>query len=631
MRSRAASVVHSRGLLLFVILLLGHGLLLRNSTLMLWSDEAWSAVVVQQPTPQAALAMITEDFHPPLYFLAAHVWQGVAGDSVFALRYFSMLMTLLGAAVLACVGRRLFDANTALLAAGLYLLHDLVQTLGAEVRPYALAMLLTVLVVWCYERFLHRPTPWRGLLLAMCGAALLWTLYWGGFVLLTLAIHAALWRPKWLLRWVGINLLMGVLYLPWLPQVVAMLTRTPDGLNHTLAASPDGYQILAYQLLGVPELFWAILALAGMFSVRHEVAGRAGGAGRGWALSPAAMLIGLVIILTLAISVLINVWYPSLSYRALSLLVPLLMLLVAHALANFRRYERLVMSLIVLALSLSLTASQPPPRVTAFPALAAYLFHHRAAAELVVSDMQWESYQLAYELNRLPGQAVPYYLTEFVLRQQAAADLSSFPARFAEATDPYSGVWVIGLPNFSTAYRGSSANVHALLVADGYTRTAAFTWPDAFLPVNIARYDRLTAVDEPRVFANGMMLMQSQARLVETDEDGRLAVSLWWRAVAPITESHTVSVFLLDAAGRLAAQHDSPPLTGFQPTDRWLPGETYYDAHSIETGTLPAGQYRLGVKVYRLSPEGVVTDILPEGCADAACVITVLDQITVGR
>ena len=62
---------------------------------------------------------------------------------------------------------------------------------------------------------------------------------------------------------------------------------------------------------------------------------------------------------------------------------------------------------------------------------------------------------------------------------------------------------------------------------------------------------------------------------------------------------YTVSVFLLDAAGALRAQHDSFPAGGGRPTSAWSPGEIVFDAHSIRLpGDLPPGDYTVGVKLY---------------------------------
>jgi hypothetical protein len=60
-----------------------------------------------------------------------------------------------------------------------------------------------------------------------------------------------------------------------------------------------------------------------------------------------------------------------------------------------------------------------------------------------------------------------------------------------------------------------------------------------------------------------------------------------------------VFVHLLDADGRLVAQHDGPPMEGRYPATAWLPGDVVPDVHRIALGPdTPAGTYQLQVGMY---------------------------------
>jgi hypothetical protein len=60
-----------------------------------------------------------------------------------------------------------------------------------------------------------------------------------------------------------------------------------------------------------------------------------------------------------------------------------------------------------------------------------------------------------------------------------------------------------------------------------------------------------------------------------------------------------VFVHLLDADGRLVAQHDGPPMEGRYPATAWLPGDVVPDVHRITLGPdTPAGTYQLQVGMY---------------------------------
>ena len=80
---------------------------------------------------------------------------------------------------------------------------------------------------------------------------------------------------------------------------------------------------------------------------------------------------------------------------------------------------------------------------------------------------------------------------------------------------------------------------------------------------------------------------------------GDLAVSLHWRALGKPDGDYTVSVQLLDGAGKLVAQHDAPPRGGNYPTAHWEAGEEVVDTHAVSLPPdLPAGRYELVGVVY---------------------------------
>ncbi|MCW5854398.1 MAG: hypothetical protein KIT87_30290, partial [Anaerolineae bacterium] len=67
-----------------------------------------------------------------------------------------------------------------------------------------------------------------------------------------------------------------------------------------------------------------------------------------------------------------------------------------------------------------------------------------------------------------------------------------------------------------------------------------------------------------------------------------LALTLYWQATGALGEAPlTVFTHLLDANGRLIAQHDSPPADGQRPTPGWIVDEYIIDPHRLtfsETG-----------------------------------------------
>ncbi|MEJ2209943.1 MAG: hypothetical protein P8129_13005 [Anaerolineae bacterium] len=83
---------------------------------------------------------------------------------------------------------------------------------------------------------------------------------------------------------------------------------------------------------------------------------------------------------------------------------------------------------------------------------------------------------------------------------------------------------------------------------------------------------------------------------------GSLAVSLWWRALAPVDVSYTVFVQVIDEAGAKAGQVDRLPCGGGCPTTAWRPGDLVGARYqvAIDPAALP-GRYRVIAGLYDLA------------------------------
>lgn len=87
---------------------------------------------------------------------------------------------------------------------------------------------------------------------------------------------------------------------------------------------------------------------------------------------------------------------------------------------------------------------------------------------------------------------------------------------------------------------------------------------------------------------------------VTPQPDAALPLLLQWTADTPLPGNYTVFLHLLDADGRLVAQHDAYPtwLTP-QPTSQWLPHRPVLDRHELKLpADLTPGRYTLQVGLY---------------------------------
>ena len=80
---------------------------------------------------------------------------------------------------------------------------------------------------------------------------------------------------------------------------------------------------------------------------------------------------------------------------------------------------------------------------------------------------------------------------------------------------------------------------------------------------------------------------------------GVLDLSLRWQALTHILESYSVFVHLVDAEGRMWAQHDGVPLLDLHPTTHWVEGEIVSDPRELPLpAEIPSGRYRVQTGMY---------------------------------
>jgi hypothetical protein len=603
------------------VLLLGFGVLLHDvDHTSLWADEGWTIAATGEDNPLDVIdEWVVEDVHPPLYFILLNIWRQFTGDTIFEMRYFAVLVSLTGMAVMFRLSQALFSLRAGVLAALLFGLHDLVNVLTQEVRHYSLQLTLSATAIWLYWRFWQRPTRWRGLAFAVAGAALIWTHYWGGFILLGLGLHAVLTRwkiPAQILPFIYAYLGIGLLFSPWLPSLYGQITEErPEGLPHALENSPEVYETLVYQLAGVPEALWIVLAVVGTFGAFIAVHRQF------WPTS-ASILPALLIVLTVGLSLLLNTRYETLSFRSLAVIIPPLLVAVSHALAQFRWRELTVVVVFIVIHALTTTSAQPVPRPP-WPEYAETLLRYSTPEELILLELGTDDYAVVYYLDQ-SGEDINYVFTETPRKE--INDQDEFTTYLAQEVEGYQNIWVA---KFDWPFYDIGSDLRQW----GYVRTLPeliFAWPpyDDGRPIQVWRLDQAEDVQPRTTFDEILKLMHYS---IEKENDG-VRVNLIWSPTETPPENYTVSVFLLQP-GVPVQNDDSYPLEGRELTTTWQPGEFYFDTHFVPFEGLPPGEASLGVKVYYFTdanPQDFV-DTRASDCSDdpTNCSFIFIDTITV--
>lgn len=196
-------------------------------------DEVATVFVAHRPLLYVArYVMSASREHPPFYYMLMSLWMRVAGTEEFAIRYPSALCGVLAVAVALQLGRRLLGREGGWWSGVLVAVAPLSIWISRNGRMYGLVLLLTLLIIDSWQRWITDPRPWRWavfitLSIVGMGTHYYLTLLWAAqaFTLLLFPQQTRAIRKPWLLTVsVAGALLAGFIALS--PGVQAMLIET---------------------------------------------------------------------------------------------------------------------------------------------------------------------------------------------------------------------------------------------------------------------------------------------------------------------------------------------------------------------------------------------------------------------
>ena len=164
----------------------------------LFVDETFSARFSSLEVDRI-LDLTARDTHPPLYYLGLASWRGVFGDTVWDLRAYSVLWSLIGVGALVLLLRDLAGGKGALLVViALAVVHPLDVYFAQTARMYSQLAALSTLAAWLLWRWMisvvdeDRISSWSKWAVAYSATAvfLLYTHYLGVVMLVVQGIFA---------------------------------------------------------------------------------------------------------------------------------------------------------------------------------------------------------------------------------------------------------------------------------------------------------------------------------------------------------------------------------------------------------------------------------------------------------
>ncbi len=224
----------------------------------MWIDEWFTTLNSGKSWAEFLPSVLATERRPPLHFALLKVWSLVAGREELALRLFSVAMVVLSAALIYAVGRRLLQPQAAAVAALLLAASPFWLLYGRMIRAYSQTMMLALAATLLLVIAGRRGRAWWAAYV-LAAAALIYTDYSGLPILAAQGVYVvAVWlgdRPRrwnplgpWLLAMAAV----GLLYVPWLPAVLAATDRSVRITD--LAGGPLGFAVK----LALPLYTWGV-------------------------------------------------------------------------------------------------------------------------------------------------------------------------------------------------------------------------------------------------------------------------------------------------------------------------------------------------------------------------------------
>ena len=589
---------------IFLVLLLAAGMrILGAAHLPFWSDEAWNIWATDSGVP-VMLERLAANHHPPAFFLALDAWQGIAGDSRFALRFISIAAGMLAVALIYRIGKDHFGMAAGICAALIFATFEQPVYYGQSVRHYSWLLLGQALTLWLFLRALRRPTWTRFAAYGASVAFVAYTMYIG---LLAVAAHAAVglfvWRAPLRLKVRLLAAYLGALavFAPWLTIALDGALRKINagvitGYHNSIPSTIPGVAQMIDILLGGQAALG--LALIAIVVSRQFPAASSQQEQKRFStafLSPFPPALSTVLASGAAMFVLValaNLRVGIVSERTLSFMTPYIALTLGVGLAALSPRLRNLLTAALIAWAV-LTPQHIIPRLNSDLA-AQTVAEGYSPGDLVLLETGFDDMAFTYEMEiALPPEDRRVFPTFSEYQYASDAEMQAALDAELESTDR---VWLV--------YWNVPPRMHTLLRDAGFERTTRESVPvgvddplyRTYPFIEVSRYVRPRR-DEAALNFGGQLRLLDVIAPDRVPVGATFSVDLAWRPLATLERDYTVALFLLDESGVTRLEQFGPD--DDHPTTRWPTAEVTLDHHELTLPPdLPAGRYTLYAVVY---------------------------------
>lgn len=221
----------------------------------LWFDEIFS-VHAAEHSWNSILGFVSLDLiHPPLFYVLLKLWIGIGGESVFWLRLFPVIFSIIAIFPFLALCRDLkLGKGTQVVALFLLAINGSLIKYAQEVRMYSLLMCLSLFSIWLFARYFIKGKSF--LPLAIVNVLMVYAHYFGWFVVLS-EVLLIVWFQR--IKWRRIVVMFGIALACFLPWAIAVLTaaRSGSGLEQNIGwmSRPGIRQVVTF-VLNIVEPFY---------------------------------------------------------------------------------------------------------------------------------------------------------------------------------------------------------------------------------------------------------------------------------------------------------------------------------------------------------------------------------------
>lgn len=570
----------------------------------------------------SVIAWMADDIHPPLWRIIAVTWAGQFGQDESITRFLSTLLTALTLALTYRTTTDLLNSKAGLMAVFVLGTLSHFQFYSHEFRPYAALIMLVIASQLTFLRWLRNPGRLQAFLFLVTSAAAIYVHYFAFFLLAGQAVAFLLlvrWNRRLLLQTVALFVAIALIYLPWLPVFLRVITVTaPTGVTYAYSTTYNGLtevhelmQIRPFGL-GILLLLASVIIPASQFSHRRRGIFRSQGRGSIW-----IWVINLTVLLLVIIA---NTEIRILTPRNLSIVVPGFAILAAFTLTAMPSWLRTTALIIILFPAVF--APQVLMRNAPYSEVLAEIRPQFESTDRVIINVgdawYYNGVMRDYLADRLPDEAPEAnflmlsrsQMLEMVNPEDGSVQPERLLTAISNFIDDSDDLWLVEDSNAVV----SLGNFYKQVIESQYVLVEQEVFEDSALrPYTLTTYRRIPDSGGELRFGEDVALVawQLPPDAYEASACDVITLETWWRADQILAQNYSMTLTLADATGVGVAREDRIP-AGLLPL-QWEAGRVYWDERSVQIPCdASAGDYPLLIGWYNFE----TVDPLPATTSD---------------